>query len=97
MASSWGAASLSNLSSHGGGRDPRAAACGDAQLRPVLDTHADARRLVSTRSQRFGEALSLTYHVSLKDVAGVDKLVRDLAEIEGVERVEAIGVADAAE
>lgn len=71
--------------------------CGDAQLRPVLDTHADARRLVSTRSQRFGEALSLTYHVSLKDVAGVDKLVRDLAEIEGVERVEALGVADAAE
>lgn len=69
--------------------------CGDAQLQPVLENHAEGRRLVSTRSQRFGEALSLTYHVTLKDQVGVDVLVRDLAEVEGVERVEALGVADA--
>ena len=71
--------------------------CGDAQLQPVLESHAEDRRLVSTRSQRFGEALSLTYHVTLKEKIGVDVLVRDLAEVEGVERVEALGVADAAE
>lgn len=71
--------------------------CGDAQLQPVLQQHSAGRRLVSTRSQRFGEALSLTYHVTLKAAVGVDVLVRDLAEIEGVERVEALGVADAVE
>ena len=70
--------------------------CGDAQLQEILGKHAEGRRLVSTRSQRFGEALSLTYHVTLRNEVGVDVLVRDLAEVEGVERVEALGVADAA-
>ena len=70
--------------------------CGDAQLQEILVKHAEGRRLVSTRSQRFGEALSLTYHVTLRNEVGVDVLVRDLAEVEGVERVEALGVADAA-
>ena len=71
--------------------------CGDAQLRPVFGSHTSQQRLVSTRSQRFGEALSLTYHVTLNARSGVDTLVRELAEIEGVERVEALGVADAAD
>jgi uncharacterized membrane protein YhiD involved in acid resistance len=71
--------------------------CGDTQLQVVLQEHTDHPRLVSTRSQRFGEALSLTYHIILKTNVGIDILVRSLSEIEGVERVEALGVADAAE
>ncbi len=67
--------------------------CGDAQLATVLDGIVDTRKLVSTRSQRFGEALSLTYHVVLPEGVGVDQLVNALAVVEGVERVEALGAA----
>ena len=69
--------------------------CGDAQLAAVMDGLVETRRLVSTRSQRFGEALTLTYHVLLRDNGRIDELVRALAEVEGVERVEALGAAEA--
>lgn len=60
---------------------------GEAQLVPVLDRHVERRWLTSARTLRFGESLSLNYRVVLGRRASLESLVRDLAAIEGVERV----------
>lgn len=60
---------------------------GEAQLLPLIDRHANRRWLTSARTMRFGESLSLTYRVVLRRDASLEGLVRDVAGVEGVERV----------
>jgi hypothetical protein len=56
-------------------------------LERVLDRFLSRRSLVEARSQRFGEALSLRYRVVMRDAAEIPSLVREVAALEGVERV----------
>lgn len=60
---------------------------GEAQLLPILDRHVGRRWLSSARTLRFGESLSLHYQVVLNRGANLEVLVRELAAVEGVERV----------
>ncbi len=60
---------------------------GEAQLAPVIDQHVRRRWLTSTRTLRFGEGLRLDYRVILERGASVERLTRELAAVEGVERV----------
>lgn len=59
----------------------------EAQLLPVIDRHVRGRWLSSARTVRFGESLSLTYRILLDRKSNLESLVRELAGIEGVERV----------
>lgn len=60
---------------------------GEAQLLPVLDRHVQRRWLSSARTLRFGETLSLSYQLVLAKGASLEALTRELAAVEGVERV----------
>lgn len=61
--------------------------CGEAQLQPVLQRHALRWELKNAQSLRFGETLSLAWRVSLKRGVSAEALIRELAAVEGVERV----------
>ena len=61
--------------------------CGEADLADPLAKHCAQANLASTRSLRFGESLSLVYRVDLRPQETMAALVRDLSQIEGVERV----------
>ena len=67
--------------------DVAAYQCGEAQLIPAMEKHTLKRWLKSTRSMRFGESLSLNYCILLRKNASIEALTRDLAALEGVERV----------
>lgn len=54
---------------------------------PVFDAHLKSHRLVGVRSLRTGEFLSLSFLVELRDRDRADDLVRDLAALEGLQRV----------
>ena len=56
------------------------------QLLELLQTHCRDIHLLSTRSLRFGELLSLTWRVHLKEGITEASLVTALARVEGVER-----------
>ncbi len=60
--------------------------CGEADLEPVLQQHVEQKFLFEARTSRFGEALSLSWRVVLKPDATIEKLIRELSGIEGVER-----------
>lgn len=60
---------------------------GEAQLVPVIDRHVSRRWLTSARTMRFGETLSLNYRVILSRGGSLESLTRELASVEGVERV----------
>jgi uncharacterized membrane protein YhiD involved in acid resistance len=60
---------------------------GETTVAAVLDKHASQRWLLEARSLRFGETLSYRWRVVLKDGAGVEKLLREVGDVEGVERV----------
>ena len=62
-------------------------------LDAVFGEHCASASLSGTRSLRFGETLSLTYHVQLKKPATMPILVRALSILEGVERVTALSSA----
>ena len=60
---------------------------GEAQLNAIIDKYARRRWLSSVQTQRFGEAMSLTYRVVLNRNARIEPLVRELSALEGVERI----------
>lgn len=60
---------------------------GEAELNAVIDKYARRRWLNSIQTQRFGEAMSLTYSIVLKRSARIEPLVRELSALEGVERI----------
>ena len=55
-------------------------------LEKVLAEHCTDHTLLTTRSLRFGELLSLTWRVHLRDPAKESNLVSALSRVEGVER-----------
>jgi len=67
--------------------DVAALECGEQHIAGTLDRYARRRARVGVRSMRFGEALSLTFRVILREQGSSEALVRDLSVIEGVERV----------
>jgi len=60
---------------------------GEGALAPLIDKYARRRWLTTAQSQRFGEAMTLTYRIVLKRKARLEPLVRELSALEGVERV----------
>ncbi len=62
-------------------------------LKTVLDTFLRNRTLMEARSLRFGETLSYRYRVVLEAEEQIEAMLRELSDIEGVER----GVVDADE
>lgn len=67
---------------------------GEAQLLPLLDRHVQRRALSSARTLRFGETLSLSYQLVLKKGTSLEALVREVAAVEGVERVSVLSEDD---
>ena len=59
----------------------------ETRVSAVLDRHIARRALEEAHAQRFGEAFSYRYRVLLKKGALIEDLIRELSEIEGVERV----------
>ena len=59
----------------------------EARVTAALDKHLTSRTLEEAHAQRFGEAFSYRYRLVLKRESSLEKLIRDLSEIEGVERV----------
>ena len=59
----------------------------EEKIVPVLDRHLSRRWLDEARALRFGETLSYRYRIVLRDENSVAALLRELSEIEGVERV----------
>jgi len=59
----------------------------EGRLDAVLDEHTARRWLTEARSMRFGESLSFRYRVVLRDTDAIAAMLRDIGEIEGVERV----------
>jgi hypothetical protein len=55
--------------------------------RPVFDRYLRSHRLIGVRSLRMGEFQSMSYLVELRDLAREEDLVRDLAALEGLQRV----------
>jgi hypothetical protein len=53
----------------------------------VLDRHVSRRALVEARSLRFGETLSYRYRIVLRRDRTLEPLLREMSDIEGVERV----------
>jgi len=53
----------------------------------VLARYVKRRTLMEARSLRFGETLSYRYRVILRDEDQVEALLRELSDVEGVERV----------
>ncbi len=60
---------------------------GEAELNPIIDKFARRRWLSSLQTQRFGEAMSLTYRIVLNRSARLEPLVRELSALDGVERI----------
>ena len=56
-------------------------------LAAVLAQYLKLRTLIEARSLRFGETLSYRYRVVLKDEEQIEAMLRELSDIEGVERV----------
>ncbi|MCB9797073.1 MAG: DUF4956 domain-containing protein [Alphaproteobacteria bacterium] len=61
--------------------------CDEERIAPVLEKHLLRRDLTSAQSLRFGESLALTWRVVLRDDKALEPLMRELASVEGVERV----------
>jgi hypothetical protein len=53
----------------------------------VLDRHVRRRSLVEARSLRFGETLSYRYRIVLRRDRTLEPLLREMSDVEGVERV----------
>lgn len=53
----------------------------------VLDRHVFRRALVEARSMRFGETLSYRYRIVLQREHTLEPLLREMSDVEGVERV----------
>lgn len=53
----------------------------------VLDRHVFRRALVEARSLRFGETLSYRYRIVLQREHALEPLLREMSDVEGVERV----------
>jgi len=59
----------------------------EKDLLAVLARYAKKRSLVEARSLRFGETLSYRYRVVMRDEDKIEELLRELSDLEGVERV----------
>jgi hypothetical protein len=59
----------------------------EGRLLEVLDRHVSRRALVEARSLRFGETLSYRYRIVLQRDRTLEPLLREMSDIEGVERV----------
>jgi len=59
----------------------------ESLITQVLERYIAKRWLVEVRSLRFGETLSYRYRVTLKTPIQYDLLMKDLSDVEGVERV----------
>ena len=59
----------------------------ESKVSACLDRHLTTRTLEEAHAQRFGEAFSYRYRITLKRESSLEGLIRDLSEIEGVERV----------
>ena len=68
---------------------------GERELAPVMTPHLERQHLDEAHTRRFGEALSLTWRVVLKPEATLEVLIRELAAVEGVERVTVVSNFDA--
>ncbi len=53
----------------------------------VLDRYLKRKTLVEARSLRFGETLSYRYRVVMNDDEQIEEMLRELSDVEGVERV----------
>jgi len=68
---------------------------GERELAPLMTPHLEESQLNEAHTRRFGEALSLTWRVVLKPDATLEALIRELAAVEGVERVTVVSNFDA--
>lgn len=59
----------------------------EGRVSACLDSHLTTRTLEEAHAQRFGEAFSYRYRIVIKSTSSLEALIRDLSEIEGVERV----------
>lgn len=59
----------------------------EGKVTVVLDKHLQHRSLEEAHAQRFGEAFSYRYRIMLRPGSRIEDLIRELSEIEGVERV----------
>lgn len=59
----------------------------EAKVSACLDKHLANRTLEEAHAQRFGEAFSYRYRINIKPESSLEALIRDLSEVEGVERV----------
>jgi NAD(P)-dependent dehydrogenase (short-subunit alcohol dehydrogenase family) len=59
----------------------------EASIAAVLERHLSQRWLVEARSLRFGETLSYRYRVVMKNEDGLEAFLRELSNVEGVERI----------
>jgi uncharacterized membrane protein YhiD involved in acid resistance len=59
----------------------------EQEVEKALDRHLTRRWLVEARSVRFGEAVSLRYRVAVRDPGTIGDMLREVANIEGVERI----------
>jgi len=59
----------------------------EGKVAVVLDRHLARRSLEEAHAQRFGEAYSYRYRVLLRKTSKIEDLIRELSEVEGVERV----------
>ncbi len=72
----------------------------EADAAGVMDRYLRRRWLTEARSLRFGETLSYRYRVVFKDPDSLEAMLRELAGVEGVERIvletdeEAVGQVD---
>ena len=73
----------------------------ESLLTEVLARHITKRWLVEVRSLRFGETLSYRYRIPLKTPDSYGPLLKDLSDVEGVERIvlepedEGMGISEA--
>jgi hypothetical protein len=59
----------------------------EKHIAAVLDKYLHKRTLAEARSLRFGETLSYRYRVMLKREDQIEAMMRELSDIEGVERI----------
>jgi len=59
----------------------------EQEVEKALDRHLTRRWLIEARSVRFGEAVSLRYRVAVRDPGRIGEMLREVANIEGVERI----------
>ena len=59
----------------------------EVEVAKVVDSVAQRRWLIEARSMRFGETLSVRYRVVLRPKTDIEALLRQLSDLEGVERV----------